>query len=244
MRMRQYICHTYHNLWDVIVNGDLEEEPAPTGETSAPPAPKTAKQLAARRNQERVKSILLLAIPDEYLLKCKNVEMLIHSWEENPNRGLVVLISSAIVSLKTREIALLLMKLVLPVEIYIGVIGSMLTAALSWMEIALGGICRRAHLLVNVDLEGAREKVLMVSLAGAIDTQLNLHHRAMWSRGSRGDTAFLRLVFRDSGEGKVCASERACRFTLKRELYWSIHDILTASPVSMRRIETSIRLSS
>ncbi|GKB00891.1 putative reverse transcriptase domain-containing protein [Tanacetum coccineum] len=30
MRMRQYICHTDHNLWDVIVNGDLEEEPAPT----------------------------------------------------------------------------------------------------------------------------------------------------------------------------------------------------------------------
>ncbi|GJS06214.1 putative ribonuclease H-like domain-containing protein [Tanacetum coccineum] len=60
----------YHNLWDVIVNGDLEEEPAPTGDQSgpsAPPAPKTAKQLAARRNQERVKSILLLAILDEYL---------------------------------------------------------------------------------------------------------------------------------------------------------------------------------
>ncbi|GKB47732.1 putative ribonuclease H-like domain-containing protein [Tanacetum coccineum] len=73
MRMRQYICHTDHNLWDVIVNGDLEEEPAPTGETSAPPAPKNAKQLAAKRNQERVKSILLLAIPDEYLLKFHNV---------------------------------------------------------------------------------------------------------------------------------------------------------------------------
>ncbi|GKA34733.1 ribonuclease H-like domain-containing protein [Tanacetum coccineum] len=73
MRMRQYICHTNHNLWDVIVNGDLEEEPAPTGETSAPLAPKTAKQLAVRRNQERVKSILLLAIPDEYLLKFHNV---------------------------------------------------------------------------------------------------------------------------------------------------------------------------
>ncbi|GKA40829.1 hypothetical protein Tco_0733422 [Tanacetum coccineum] len=42
-----------HNLWDVIANGDLEEEPAPTGVTSASPAPKTAKQLAARRNQER-----------------------------------------------------------------------------------------------------------------------------------------------------------------------------------------------
>ncbi|GJW20223.1 hypothetical protein Tco_0030845, partial [Tanacetum coccineum] len=51
----------------------LEEEPAPTGETSAPPAPKTAKQLAAKRNQERFKRILLLAIPNEYLLKFHNV---------------------------------------------------------------------------------------------------------------------------------------------------------------------------
>ncbi|GJZ30145.1 hypothetical protein Tco_0575192, partial [Tanacetum coccineum] len=50
MRMRQYICHTKHYLWDVIVNGDLEEEAAPSGEQSAPPAPKTAKQLAAKRN--------------------------------------------------------------------------------------------------------------------------------------------------------------------------------------------------
>ncbi|GJV10590.1 hypothetical protein Tco_1352131 [Tanacetum coccineum] len=65
-----------HNLWDIIVNGDLQEEPAPTGDQSgpfAPPVSKTAKQLAAKRNQERVKSILLLAIPDEYLLKFHNV---------------------------------------------------------------------------------------------------------------------------------------------------------------------------
>ncbi|GKA91080.1 hypothetical protein Tco_0812950 [Tanacetum coccineum] len=84
MRMRQYICHTDHNLWDVIVNGDLEEEPAPTGNQSGPsasPAPKTAKQLAARRNQERVKSILLLAIPNEYLLKFQNVADAKSLWE-------------------------------------------------------------------------------------------------------------------------------------------------------------------
>ncbi|GKA19322.1 hypothetical protein Tco_0699237 [Tanacetum coccineum] len=73
MRMRQYICHTDHNLWDVIVNGDLEEEAASSGEQSALPAPKTTKQLVAKRNQERVKSILLLAILDEYLLKFHNV---------------------------------------------------------------------------------------------------------------------------------------------------------------------------
>ncbi|GKA70682.1 hypothetical protein Tco_0776821 [Tanacetum coccineum] len=86
MRMRQYICHTDHNLWDVIVNGDLEEEPAPTGETLAPPAPKNAKQLVARRNQERVKSILLLAIPDEYLLKFHNVADATSLWKAIKSR--------------------------------------------------------------------------------------------------------------------------------------------------------------
>ncbi|GJT28828.1 hypothetical protein Tco_0909103 [Tanacetum coccineum] len=53
MRMRQYICHTDHNLWDIIVNKDLQEEAAPVGEQYSPPAPKTAKQLTAKRNQER-----------------------------------------------------------------------------------------------------------------------------------------------------------------------------------------------
>ncbi|GKC39296.1 hypothetical protein Tco_1051680 [Tanacetum coccineum] len=72
MRMRQYICYTDHNLYDIILDGDLQEEAAPAGEQSGPPAPKTGKQLFATRNQERVKSILLLAIPDEYLLKFHN----------------------------------------------------------------------------------------------------------------------------------------------------------------------------
>ncbi|GJZ49438.1 ribonuclease H-like domain-containing protein [Tanacetum coccineum] len=53
-----------HNLWDIIVDGDLQKEAAPAGEHSSPPA---------KKNQERVKSILLLAIPDEYLLKFHNV---------------------------------------------------------------------------------------------------------------------------------------------------------------------------
>ncbi|GKC46042.1 hypothetical protein Tco_1063764 [Tanacetum coccineum] len=89
MRMRQYICHTDHNLWDIIVNGDLQEEPAPTGDQSgpsAPPVPKTTKQLAAKRNQERVKSILLLAIPDEYLLKFHNVPDAKSLWEAIKSR--------------------------------------------------------------------------------------------------------------------------------------------------------------
>ncbi|GKA07383.1 hypothetical protein Tco_0686607 [Tanacetum coccineum] len=87
MRMRQYICHTDHNLWDIIVNGDLQEEAAPAGEQSGPPAPKTAKQLAAKRNQERVKSILLLAIPDEYLLKFHNVPDAKSLWDAIKSRS-------------------------------------------------------------------------------------------------------------------------------------------------------------
>ncbi|GJY04944.1 ribonuclease H-like domain-containing protein [Tanacetum coccineum] len=34
MRMQKYICHTDHNLCDIIVNGDLQEEAAPAGEQS------------------------------------------------------------------------------------------------------------------------------------------------------------------------------------------------------------------
>ncbi|GJS40931.1 ribonuclease H-like domain-containing protein [Tanacetum coccineum] len=89
MRMRQYICHTDHNLWDIIVNGDLQEDHAPTGEQtspSAPPSPKTAKQLAAKRNHERVKSILLLVILDEYLLKFHNVPNAKSLWKAIKSR--------------------------------------------------------------------------------------------------------------------------------------------------------------
>ncbi|GJW95146.1 putative ribonuclease H-like domain-containing protein [Tanacetum coccineum] len=48
--------------------------------------PKTAKQLAARRNQERVKRILLLAILDEYLLKFHNVPDAKSIWEAIKSR--------------------------------------------------------------------------------------------------------------------------------------------------------------
>ncbi|GJU08076.1 hypothetical protein Tco_1124506 [Tanacetum coccineum] len=115
MRMRQYICHTDHNLWDVIVNGDLEEEPAPTGDQSgpsAPPAPKTAKQLAARRNQERVKSILLLAIPVPtsllefwLLLSSENTSILMKfKLPASGDFGVVVLLLGGYVDCQSKEV--------------------------------------------------------------------------------------------------------------------------------------------
>ncbi|GJV33999.1 hypothetical protein Tco_1394399 [Tanacetum coccineum] len=62
---------------------------APIGDQSGPstpPVPKTTKQLTAKRNQERVKSILLLAIPDEYLLKFHNVADAKSLWEAIKSR--------------------------------------------------------------------------------------------------------------------------------------------------------------
>ncbi|GJZ63910.1 hypothetical protein Tco_0620331 [Tanacetum coccineum] len=47
MRMRQYICHAYHNLWDIIVNGDLEDEATPSGKQSSPHVPKSILTMRA-----------------------------------------------------------------------------------------------------------------------------------------------------------------------------------------------------
>ncbi|GJZ10279.1 hypothetical protein Tco_0545038 [Tanacetum coccineum] len=72
-----------------IIRKDLEEEPAPTGETSALLRSSRhilPEQLLAKRNQERVKSIFALAIPDEYLLKFHNVADANHFWKQYKSR--------------------------------------------------------------------------------------------------------------------------------------------------------------
>ncbi|GKC13095.1 ribonuclease H-like domain-containing protein [Tanacetum coccineum] len=71
MRMEQYLTNTDYALWQVIMNGD---EPVQTTkddngvETEVPL--KTSQAILARQKGERkTKSILLLAIPDEYQLR-------------------------------------------------------------------------------------------------------------------------------------------------------------------------------
>ncbi|GJY72291.1 putative ribonuclease H-like domain-containing protein [Tanacetum coccineum] len=87
MRMEQYLTFTDHALWEVIVNGDSV---SPVASASAgaegPIPPKTAKQKLARKNELKAKSTLMLAIPDEHLLKfhaCKDAKSL---WEAIKNR--------------------------------------------------------------------------------------------------------------------------------------------------------------
>ncbi|GJX45495.1 ribonuclease H-like domain-containing protein [Tanacetum coccineum] len=70
MRMEQYLTNTYYSLWQVILNGDgpIQVTTDEKGvETEVPP--KTAQVLLARQREIKAKSILLLAIPDEYQLR-------------------------------------------------------------------------------------------------------------------------------------------------------------------------------
>ncbi|GJZ51248.1 hypothetical protein Tco_0605763 [Tanacetum coccineum] len=71
MRMEQYLTNTDYSLWQVILNGDgpIQVTTDENGvETEVPPKT-TAQALLARQRERKAKSIMLLAIPDEYQLR-------------------------------------------------------------------------------------------------------------------------------------------------------------------------------
>ncbi|GJZ77127.1 hypothetical protein Tco_0641799 [Tanacetum coccineum] len=78
MRMEQYLTFTDHALWEVIVNGDsVSLVASASAGAEGPIPPKTAEQKLARKNELKAKSTLMLAIPDEHLLKfhaCKDAK--------------------------------------------------------------------------------------------------------------------------------------------------------------------------
>ncbi|GJT58295.1 putative ribonuclease H-like domain-containing protein [Tanacetum coccineum] len=81
MRMEQYLTHTDYALWEVIVNGDAPTIASASVGTEGPIPPKTAKQKLARKNELKAKSTLLLAIPDEHLLKFHGIKDAKTLWE-------------------------------------------------------------------------------------------------------------------------------------------------------------------
>ncbi|GJZ66937.1 hypothetical protein Tco_0630177 [Tanacetum coccineum] len=70
----QYLTHTDYALWEVIVNGDAPAIASASAGTEGPIPPKTAEQKLARKNELKAKSTLLLAIPDEHLLKFHGIK--------------------------------------------------------------------------------------------------------------------------------------------------------------------------
>ncbi|GJZ36078.1 ribonuclease H-like domain-containing protein [Tanacetum coccineum] len=87
MMMKQYLTFTDHTLWEVIVNGDpVSPIASASAGAEGPIPPKTTKQKLARKNELKAKSTLMLAYPDEHLLKfhaCKDAKSL---WEAIKNR--------------------------------------------------------------------------------------------------------------------------------------------------------------
>ncbi|GJW45598.1 hypothetical protein Tco_0077244 [Tanacetum coccineum] len=86
MRMEQYLTHTDYALWRFIVNGDA---PACLHQLvlKGPIPPKTAEQKLARKNELKAKSTLLLAIPDEHLLKFHRIKNAKTLWEAIKTRS-------------------------------------------------------------------------------------------------------------------------------------------------------------
>ncbi|GKB99846.1 hypothetical protein Tco_0985983 [Tanacetum coccineum] len=78
--MEQYLTHTDHALWEVIVNGDATFAIASASAEGHLP-PKTAEQKLGRKNELKVKSTLLLAILDEHLLKFHGIKDAKTLWE-------------------------------------------------------------------------------------------------------------------------------------------------------------------
>ncbi|GJV19203.1 ribonuclease H-like domain-containing protein [Tanacetum coccineum] len=79
MRMEKYLAHTDYALWDVIVHGDAPAVALASVEVPTPP--KIAEQKLARKNELKAKSTLLLAIPDEHLLKFHGIKDAKTLWE-------------------------------------------------------------------------------------------------------------------------------------------------------------------
>ncbi|GJS23376.1 putative ribonuclease H-like domain-containing protein [Tanacetum coccineum] len=74
MRMEQYLTYTDYALWEVIMNGDAPTIASASAGTEGPIPPKTVEQKLARKNELKAKSTLLLAIPDEHLLKFHGIK--------------------------------------------------------------------------------------------------------------------------------------------------------------------------
>ncbi|GJX61588.1 putative ribonuclease H-like domain-containing protein [Tanacetum coccineum] len=83
MRMEQYHTHTDYALWEVSCELGIAHASA---SAEGPIPPKTVEQRLARKNELKAKNTLLLAIPDEHLLKFHEIKDAKSLWEAIKNR--------------------------------------------------------------------------------------------------------------------------------------------------------------
>ncbi|GJT41422.1 hypothetical protein Tco_0941287 [Tanacetum coccineum] len=86
-------CNPYRTPWcikgypRVIVNGDAPTIASASAGTEGPIPPKIAEQKLARKNELKAKSTVLLAIPDEHLLKFHGIKHAKTLWEAIKGRS-------------------------------------------------------------------------------------------------------------------------------------------------------------
>ncbi|GJZ41379.1 hypothetical protein Tco_0588265 [Tanacetum coccineum] len=83
MELQSETTHTVSalKLLEVIVNGDAPAIASASAGNEGPIPPKTAEQNLVRKNELKAKSTLLLAIPDEHLLKFHGIKDAKTLWE-------------------------------------------------------------------------------------------------------------------------------------------------------------------
>ncbi|GJR57849.1 hypothetical protein Tco_0788536 [Tanacetum coccineum] len=69
MRIEQYFLMTDYALWEVIVNGDSPPPKRTVDGVEQTYPPTTAEEKLARKNELKARCTLLIALPNEHLLK-------------------------------------------------------------------------------------------------------------------------------------------------------------------------------
>ncbi|GKD10209.1 hypothetical protein Tco_1189894, partial [Tanacetum coccineum] len=88
MRMEQYLTNTDYGLWQVIMNGDeLVQTTKDENGVEIEVPPKTAQALLQRHKERKAKSIMLLAIPDEYQLRFHTIKDAKSLWAAIKNKA-------------------------------------------------------------------------------------------------------------------------------------------------------------
>ncbi|GKE74009.1 hypothetical protein Tco_1536050, partial [Tanacetum coccineum] len=202
------------NLWDVIVNGDLEEESTPTRETYAPPAPKTMLNHSGKQSNQGLEVM-------KNLRRCRKIQLEVHGApisKEDINqkflRSLLPLWNQIALIMRNKPYIdeIDIDDLYNNLRVYkdemkrsssststsqkLAFLSSESTSSTNEVSTASGDFGQidqddleeldlrwqvamltvRGILLENADLEGIKGKDLMVTMAGAMHQQMNLHH--------------------------------------------------------------------
>ncbi|GJS05823.1 hypothetical protein Tco_0322331 [Tanacetum coccineum] len=87
MKMEHYLGHTDYPIWEVIQkgNGHVKASTDTNGKIRVLP-PKTAEEILARERERKVRTTLLMAIPEDHLAKFHKITDAKEMWEAIKSR--------------------------------------------------------------------------------------------------------------------------------------------------------------